>query len=286
MNSIANALGTARHTRRFVRIVALAALLGGGVSASIACSGAGADGVAPAGTADQNATGKSCADELDVQFARAFSVFDGVHSFKIPATVQGVKGLKWTASPADAVDLQANTSGTEVMITTKKEGVVTVTATSASGACGSAKLTIAKVDAELFDIGQARYANGVVLSRRRDGGAPGPADAGGGMGLAACTNCHANGGSDVEHTPTQTGGYTDSDLVDIFTKGQKPAGVPQRVMPLDKWQRIHNWTMTEDEKAGLVVYLRGLEPKSQGPVDFGGRGGWDGRKDGGTDSGR
>jgi hypothetical protein len=253
--------------------------LGTSLCAAVACSSA----AQPTTEKEANISGAGCAGDLDVLFPVAYSAFDGVHKFKVPATVAGVKGLNWSANPAEAVDIQPNTSGSEVLITTKRDGVVTITASNGKGSCGTAKLTIAKVDAELYDIGQARYANGVVYSRGRgDGGAreagTGGSDAGA-ASLAACTNCHATGGSDYEHTPTQTAGYSDADLVNIFTKAQKPPGVPQRVMTLERWQRIHMWTMTEDEKAGLIVYLRALEPKAQGAVDWGGRG-----RDGGAPS--
>jgi hypothetical protein len=70
----------------------------------------------------------------------------------------------------------------------------------------------------------------------------------------------------------QTGGYTDDELVTIFTKGVKPDGVPQRIMPFTQWHKIHQWAMDDYAVKGIVVYLRTLEPKSQGAVDFGGHG--------------
>ena len=88
---------------------------------------------------------------------------------------------------------------------------------------------------------------------------------------AACTNCHGTQQDDVEHTPAQIGGYSDEEIVTIFTQGRKPAGVPNRIIPVAQWTPIHQWQMTEDEKLGLVVYLRSLEPQSQGTTDFGGR---------------
>ena len=157
--------------------------------------------------------------------------------------------------------------------------------------------------------------------RRPDGGFGG---FGGDGGLpsfidneSACTSCHGVGSDsiDVEHTPQQTGGYSDDDLVGIFTMGKKPEGAGFHALPdldaytaeqrqaaqdtlagfgidlaqianslgitrvtdqssLDRlearWSRDHQWQMTEDEKMGIVIYLRSLEPKSQGPLDFGG----------------
>lgn len=94
---------------------------------------------------------------------------------------------------------------------------------------------------------------------------------------------------DVQHTPMQTAGYSDDELIDIFTKAKKPDGVPQRIMPLDKWQKIHQWDVPENVRKGIVVYLRSLEPKSQGVTDWGGHGkgghGGDGSGGGGGNGG-
>jgi hypothetical protein len=53
-------------------------------------------------------------------------------------------------------------------------------------------------------------------------------------------------------------------------------------MPLESWSKIHKWQMTPEQANGMVTYLRSIEPESQGPTDFGGRGG--GRRDGGSSS--
>ena len=52
----------------------------------------------------------------------------------------------------------------------------------------------------------------------------------------------------------------------------KPAGVKNRIVPVEQWSPIHRWQMTEEEKQGILVYLRSLEPQSHGTSDFGGRG--------------
>jgi hypothetical protein len=118
---------------------------------------------------------------------------------------------------------------------------------------------------------------------RPDGGGMG----GGGIGMVAdggsvnriaCTNCHgptANGPyKTVSHTPTQIGGFSDDQLKGIFN-GIWPTGsgnpfdttiVAQRV-----WEGFHKWDMTDDEAAGVIVYLRALTPAPQtGSRNFGG----------------
>ena len=159
------------------------------------------------------------------------------------------------------------------MLTTKGAGSVTITA-KAGSISGSATLTIRQADPAEYDNGSARYKNGVTI---QPGGFRHPDP------TLACTNCHAAGGMDVEHTPTQTGGYSDDDLVKIFTTGTKPPGVPQRVMQFDRWHAMHQWKMTADEQQGIITYLRALPPQSQGLIDFGGHGGHD--HDGGPDHG-
>lgn len=228
-------------------------------------------------------------DGLTVHFETAYTAFDGVHDYRIPAKVDGVKKPKWSASPEDLVDLEPQSDGS-VMITSRGAGTVTITAKS-GGLSGSAKLTITAAKTDEWQAGSDRYNNGIVFTRGdRDGGS-GDGGGGGGGGNRkpnpelACTNCHAKGKSDIEHTPMQTGGFSDQELVTIFTQGKKPQGGEQRIMPLEQWQKMHQWKMEPEEQRGLVWYLRSLEPKSQGPTDFGGRGQGKGR-DGGREGGR
>jgi hypothetical protein len=243
-----------------------------GCIATLAC--AGVIGVS-ACSAPGAKSGASEADEtegLQILFPTAYSAFDGVHEFKLPATVSGVKGVKWSVSDPNLVDLEPSTSGSDVMMTMKGVGQVTIFA-KAGSLKSSASLTIREATADQYEAGKARYNDGVVWQK----GGPNKDDPQ--RKLLACTNCH-QGQADVEHTPTQTGGYSDQDLINIFTKGQKPDGIPQRVMPFERWHQLHQWQMTDVERDGLIVYLRALPPKSQGPVDFMGRGG--GHRDGGS----
>lgn len=240
----------------------------------------------PVGTSEGNLEGA----ELEILFPKMYSAYDGKHEYKVPAKVDGVKNVKWSADPADAVDLEKQSDGS-VMITVKKAVDVTIIA-KAGPLRATAPLHVTEFKPEDWDNGKDRYANGVTFKRGDGSGKGGGNGSGGGGGGGdggaggkperqppdphlACTNCHAKGGngSDVEHTPMQTAGYTDDELVMIFTQGKKPAGVEMRIMTADKWQKIHKWEMEEDEKHGIISYLRALEPKSQGPTDWGGRGG-------------
>jgi hypothetical protein len=252
---------------RSVKVAALSALFASVTALGLACS-------APA--EDASANGALTSGTLQIQFPVAYSANDGQHSFKLPAMVEGVGGIQWSASDPSVVDFEPNSNGSQVMMTTRKAGIVTITAR-AGNLVGTARLTVTQAPPQLWEDGKDRYNNGIVWERKPDG------QRGGQNKQLACTNCHnkaaqGNGSGDIEHTPTQTAGYSDQDLVMIMTQGTKPPGIPNRVMAFDRWTKLHRWQMTENEKNGLIVYLRSLTPESQGPVDFGGggHGKWDG----------
>jgi len=53
--------------------------------------------------------------------------------------------------------------------------------------------------------------------------------------------------------------------------GMKPPGATFHTMiPSFVYTLFHTWEMTDAEKKGVVVYLRSLEPASQGALDFSG----------------
>lgn len=240
---------------------------------------------------DSSAGADSTGDDLSIVFTKMYSACDGTHDMKIPAKVDGVKGLKWSADPADAVDSfdPGDTTGEVIIVLSKKCGdpntQTNVTITAKKGSLkATAPLTITNTTPDVWSEGDQRYNDGVQFSW--GGGEGGHHDHGdGGDGPRqhpppdphlACTNCHNKGGgegNDVEHTPTQTGGYSDDDLKNIITNATKPNGddgkpIPQRIMPIEQWQKIHKWEMDPQQLTGIIAYLRSLEPKSQGPVDF------------------
>ena len=252
------------------RYAAVAALIHG-LPLAAACSSD-----PPTGSGEQEENGDS---ELAIEFPEMYSAYttDGDHEFQVPAKIDGVKNAKWSADPADAVSIAKQSDGT-VMITMKKAVDLVTIKAKAGSLTATAKLHILGSTEDVWQQGKERYTNGVVF-QRPDGGRGGQRpDGGWSKGerkvdpKLACTNCHAKGGkgTDVEHTPTQTGGYSDDQLIDIFTNAKKPDGVEMRTMKAEQWEKIHKWSMEEDEKQGLVVYLRSLTPESQGVLDFGG----------------
>jgi hypothetical protein len=217
-------------------------------------------------------------NELLIAFPVMYSAFDGVHSFKIPAIVQNVKADKWSAEPADAVDLADDGAG-GVMITTRQAGDFKIIA-HAGPLRGEAELHVTEASPEQWVAGEMRYKNNVRIELpmampMEDGGM-------GGMGMrgpmiefpdnASCGNCHGAGGErlNVEHTPQQIGGYSDQELITIFTTGTKPMGSPfKSQIPAFAYRMFHTWSTASPEEAqALVVYLRGLEPKSQEEINF------------------
>ena len=93
----------------------------------------------------------------------------------------------------------------------------------------------------------------------------------------ACTNCHGPVGngkifgyslfSDVSHTPEQTGGFSDNDLVNVFVYGTVPPGgyFNNAIICYPDWHQFHTWwdINTPAEQKGVVAYLRALPPKEQ-----------------------
>jgi hypothetical protein len=218
---------------------------------------------------------------LSIVFNPMFSGYDGAHTYQIPATIEnasvnGIANVKWSASDKSYVDLAPADDGVGVMVTTKKAGTVTLIATT-DDAQGKVKLTIAAYTPDQWAAGMTRYTSGTVVMGRpgRDGPPAG--------GYVACTSCHGDGAKSlaIQHTPEQTGGFTDEQLRGIFLNGQLPDSDqnPLDINPM-KFASFHKWqTASDDETNGLIAYLRSLTPEAQGAIDFGGRGGH--RPDGG-----
>ena len=304
----------------FQRRLTLALLL---VAASSACSKSDSPGTSPTGgTGGSGQPGAvsaaiSCANsQIEILFSPMFSAFDGVHRFQVPATVNSIDpaAITWSISDPSIGSLQTNEDG--VMITVQKAGTANLIATAGS-LCGSAPLTVTAATADHWMVGSARYTSGQVLTVGMGGGGgggprpPGQGPDGGaaGMGMAtrdvACTSCHGDTATagpfkTVSHTPMQTAGFSDDQLIKIFTMGQLPEGAyfDDTIVPRQQWSNFHRWTMTPEQATAMVVYLRSLTPESQkgSRADFGGRqmrpdggfgggdGGRQGMRDGGDDA--
>jgi len=212
---------------------------------------------------------------LNIAFSPMYSGYDGVHTYQVPATINNTDGpVTWTASDKSMVDLVPDANGIDVMITTKKAGKVTIQAV-AGDAMGKSTLTIESFTADQWAAGMNRYTTGDIVTVNQAFHHMGSKN-------AMCAGCHSDQPNSpaIEHTPEQTGGYTDDQLTNIFMNGVLPTQDQSNslfVSPMF-FMTFHTWTLSSpDEMLGLVAYLRSLAPKSQGSIDFGGGG----RPDGG-----
>jgi hypothetical protein len=276
-------------TCRLAAALTLAALFGAcsnGAKNAPGSSGGGNSGNNGGGSTGNNGTpppkGTCDNSQLDILFAPMYSAYDGVHAFKVPAVVDSISAsaVTWSAADPSLVDMAPDPTTGGVMITMRKAGSTRIIAT-AGGLCGVSALTISQASPDDWMVGSARYNDGIVLM----GGLRGGGDAGA-MKDIACTNCHGDTATmgpfkTVSHTPTQTGGFSDEDLIQIFTMGMVPVGgyFDEAVVSYRQWQGFHRWQMTPAEAKGMITYLRSLTPQSQMGMrgDFGGRRGDGGR---------
>ncbi|HYQ04354.1 MAG TPA: hypothetical protein VER96_37030 [Polyangiaceae bacterium] len=247
-----------------------------------------------AGGASGDALTECPKSALTILFSPMYSAYDGVHTFQVPAVVNGLDAsqiaITWSASDPSMVKLETDPTTGGVMITTRKAGTVSIIA-SAGNLCGSSLLTITSATSTDWEDGSMRYNDGVVINRLprttppRMGGAGGAGGAAatgsGGSGgataaQAACTNCHGDTASGpyktVQHTPEQTGGFSDADLIGIFQNGTVPKGgyFDDTIVSYAMWQSFHKWDVG-DTPQNMVIYLRSLTPAAQtGSANFGG----------------
>jgi hypothetical protein len=213
---------------------------------------------------------------LSILFNPMYSAYDGMHMFQLPAVVNGIDPtavqVTWSASDPSMVALEPDSTTGGVMITMQKAGNVSIVATTGS-LCGVAPLSITAATTADWMAGSDRYNNGVVLNR-----IPRPGMSTDGGVDAKCTDCHGDTASagpfkTVQHTPEQTGGFSDDDLMNIFQMGVVPKGgyFDTTIVSYARWQSFHKWDVGDSAK-GLVVYLRSLTPAAQtGVPNFGGR---------------
>ncbi len=249
------------------------------------------------GTTSGDGGACTASTSLQIHFAPMYSAFitdSTTHPFQVPAIVTGGSGTAtWSASDPSAVSFVADpTTGGTIMTVKSANSPVTITATVGTE-CTSAQLVITSAVEADWDLGNARYNNGVpliggcidqkLIPVLADAGIhinlPGPPDSGCPDAGPACTECHGanpTGGffQGVEHTPEQTAGFSDQDLVTIFTQGTVPDGgsYNPNILPYQFWQAFHTWTdiATPAQQKGMVVYLRSLAPADEeGGLNFG-----------------
>jgi hypothetical protein len=218
---------------------------------------------------------------LTIAFNPMYSAYDGKHTFQIPALVVGSNSQVTWSADTSMVGIQADTERpNEILIQVLKAGQTTIGAQSSDGKCATAPLNITAALESDWEIGKARYNNGTSLhlAAGATGGPGSPLEQG--NGGPACTNCHGQTATssvftDVSHTPEQTGGFSDSDILGIVLHGTFPPGKTSyfdpSIVPYPAWQNFHRWAdIRPDQERGIIVYLRSLTPAPQkGAVNFG-----------------
>jgi hypothetical protein len=219
--------------------------------AATACGGSGS----PSGSGPDAGTGGSTdgggeippppSDEDYIYPDTAHTGFDGMHTFKVPVSTNLTGTVSWqiadpsigditpVATPPEYVDF----GETWALVTTKKAGTTTVTATS-GGKSVTGMLVVSAYAAADVSTGEKRY---------------NMPDNPTGTQRNACVSCHglANG---VDHSPVAMAYYADDEIISVVTTGMFPDGyVLQGVN--------HAWNFTDAEKQGIVPYLRALPPK-------------------------
>lgn len=244
----------------------------------------------------------STPDGLPIKFNPIYSGYDGTHTYQVPAFVAGSTNpgsITWGSSDPSKVSFAPYITG--IMITTLAAGDVTIIAT-AGGKCGTAQMHITSYMPSDWDNGNSRYNNGTPLnfttagaglpSGILDAGIDGNYDASAvctdptfanlmnpfeGPPPAECTNCHGANSTgtilgmtlykDVQHTPEQTGGFSDDDLTNVVVNGTIPDGgyFESAITPYCLWQRWHKWQDIDSgaAQAGIRSYLRALKPQEQ-----------------------
>jgi hypothetical protein len=258
----------------------------------VACSSS-SSGNSPDGSTGGGGNGTCTTQNLTVVFDPMYSAFissSSQHTFTLPAIVSGVSqaSVKWSASDPTAVGFADDMTTGGTLITVLKAGMFTIAA-NAGSLCGSAPLNVTQSTDGDWTTGNSRYNNGVTLvlpTMPPMGGfmIPAPTDPSpfeptdGGPG-PACTNCHGPTATmsifkGIEHTPEQTAGFSDQELIDIVVNGIIPDGgyYDTTIIPYRFWQIFHKWRdITPDQQKGIVTYLRSLTPAPQtGKFDFGG----------------
>lgn len=194
---------------------------------------------------------------LHLSPSREYSGFDGAHAFKVPIAVYGfAKGGEDTVTlaPDEAgsavvtrvklkgVDPVAD-SGVYFMVEPKKAGTLKLTA-KAGTQTAAASISVATYDPARWEAGRARYENA------------------GANGDPSCKSCHVNGKA-IDNSPAALASVPDADVGRIMTMGAKPsrATIDTGCTDCSDTARKHQWELTDEERRGLITYLRGLEPR-------------------------
>lgn len=272
-------------------VVAGACAVGATIGACSSSSG-GSSAVVP--VVDSGSAACTASSSLQILFGPMYSAYltdSTKHVFQIPAIANvndTAASASWSASDPNAVAFTPDPETGGTLITVKSAAsAVTITAQVAQCTATTQLHVTAATEAD-WQAGNARYNNGVpvypgcvgakLAPQLAEAGIdlPPPPDAGCPEAGPACTGCHgsmptAGFFQGVEHTPEQTGGFTDQELIDIFVNGVDRT-YDTTYVPYEYWHVFHTWTDIDTPAArkAMVVYLRSLKPALEdGGVNFG-----------------
>lgn len=181
----------------------------------------------------------------------SYSGFDGEHTFRVPIQVQGSGAdLELEAEDPSAVVMTKTAlvdptgdKGKYFMLETKKAGLVLLHARS-KGQTANARVVVTSYVPTRWTTGKTRYESG-------------------GGGDPACATCHVNGRA-IDHSPAAMAAVTDGEVSMIVSHGERPnhtAIGSTGCTSCTTGGQEHRWTVTTDELAGLVPFLRALPPR-------------------------
>jgi hypothetical protein len=176
----------------------------------------------------------------------------GTEVFKVPLFTDLTGALTWEVAdpslaevtpiqpPADYLDAK-NAEPTKVpdiqfaMLTTKKAGASKVLVKGA-GKTAEAQLTVKAYTSAAYAVGQTRYKTAADGARQ------------------PCAGCHEKPDG-ADHSPSWLALFDDDDVLSAIQTG---------VYAVDKYEvngGNHKWNLSEEEKGGIMAYLRGLAPR-------------------------
>ena len=178
----------------------------------------------------------------------AYSGFDGERTYQVPvyttmedavfAVEDGaVAEVEPLVLPEELEEVLGSFGKSWAMITTLQPGTTAFTA-SAGAIELEATLVVAEYDPAVVAAGEERY-NAPANANETD--------------RIACQSCHgAPDGAD--HTPLAMAYFQDAEILQMVVEGQYPEGGEVN-------GGNHRWNLTEAEQAGIVPYLRSLQPR-------------------------
>ncbi|HLU65037.1 MAG TPA: cytochrome c [Kofleriaceae bacterium] len=178
----------------------------------------------------------------------AHSGFDGTSTYEVPVytTLEeavfeiddtAVATVEPLVLPPELEDVLGSFGKSWAMITTQQAGTTTFTAT-AGDVTLEASLIVLAYDPAVVAVGSQRY---------NDPASPNDTD------RIACHSCHGQPDG-VDHTPLALAYFEDAEILQMVRDGMYPDGGEVN-------GGNHKWNFTAEEAAGIVPYLRSLQPR-------------------------